>query len=241
MVNGCQTCHVLFDERDRLTDDVQLSIRVVHSEDEAVIAGIIAATNRQTAVSEEDLSAREDFHMKLEDWFGAQPPDRKLYYERRSKQYASRTDVEKTRVISRSQLTKAYAAMFLGEPAAVGHYRDLTERRRDELFQEGQLPDPYYVAASAHYRIEWLLRTRRIRTQLRPARFSSARRTAVARPRGRSAGQRAQTGRGTVQALARSTLGRECRGTCLRVARTRDRQHHRSGTGRRGPLGGDGS
>lgn len=171
MVNGCQTCHVLFDERDRLTDDVQLSIRVVHSEDEAVIAGIIAATNRQTAVSEEDLSAREDFHMKLEDWFGAQPPDRKLYYERRSKQYASRTDVEKTRVISRSQLTKAYAAMFLGEPAAVGHYRDLTERRRDELFQEGQLPDPYYVAASAHYRIEWLLRTRRIRTQLRPARF----------------------------------------------------------------------
>jgi hypothetical protein len=171
VVNGCQTCHVLFDERDRLSDDVQISVRVVHSEDEQVIAGIIAATNRQTAVSEEDLSVREDFHKRLEDWFAAQEPARRLWYERRSKQYATRQDVEKTRVVNRAQLTRAYAAMFLGEPSEVGHYRDLTTRRRAELFQADHLPDPYYVAAATHYRIEWLLRTRRIRTTFRPARY----------------------------------------------------------------------
>jgi hypothetical protein len=171
VVNGCQTCHVLFDERSRLTDEVQVSVRVVHSEDEDVIAGIIAATNRQTAVSEEDLSAREDFHKRLEDWFAAQHPARRLFYERRSKQYATRQDVEKTRVVNRSQLTRAYAAMFLSEPSAVGHYRDLTTRRRDELFQPDHLPDPYYVAAATHYRIEWLLRTRRIRASFRPVRY----------------------------------------------------------------------
>ncbi len=171
VVNGCQTCHVLFDQRGRLTDDVQVSVRVVHSEDEDVIAGIIAATNRQTAVSEDDLSARESFHQRLEDWFAAQEPGRRLFYERRSKQYAARQDVEKTRVVSRSQLTRAYAAMFLGEPSEVGHYKDLTTRRRAELFQAGHLPDPYYAAAAMHYRLEWLLRTRRIRTTLRPARY----------------------------------------------------------------------
>jgi hypothetical protein len=171
VVNGCQTCHVLFDERDRLSDDVQISVRVVHSEDEQVIAGIIAATNRQTAVSEEDLSVREDFHKRLEDWFAAQEPARRLWYERRSKQYATRQDVEKTRVVNRAQLTRSYAAMFLGEPSEAGHYRDLTTRRRDELFQADHLPDPYYVAAATHYRIEWLLRTRRIRATFRPARY----------------------------------------------------------------------
>ncbi|GAA0446830.1 hypothetical protein Aca07nite_57370 [Actinoplanes capillaceus] len=171
VVNGCQTCHVLFDERDRLTDDVQVSVRVVHSEEESVIAGIIAATNRQTAVSEEDLSTREDFHLKLEDFFAAQAPERRLFYERRSKQYASRPDVEKTRVVNRTQLTRAYAALFLGEPAAVGHYRDLTTRRHDDLFQPDQLPELYYAAAAMHYRVEWLLRTRRLLPRLRPVRY----------------------------------------------------------------------
>ncbi len=171
VVNGCQTCHVLFDERERLTDHVQVSVRIVHSTEEEVITGIIAATNRQTAVSEEELSVREDFHRGLEDWFEAQEKPHRLWYERRSKQYATRPDVEKTRVVNRGQLTRAYAAMFLGEPHGTAHYRDLTTKRRDDLFQPGQLPDPYYVAAAAHYRIEWLLRTRRIPSGLRPARY----------------------------------------------------------------------
>jgi hypothetical protein len=171
VVNGCQTCHVLFGERSHLNNDVQVSVRVVHSADENVITGIIAATNRQTAVSEEDLSTREDFHKQLEDWFAAQDAPRRLFYERRSKQYAARQDVEKTRVINRSQLTRAYAAMFLGEPSAVGHYKDLTTRRKNDLFQPGHLPDAYYVAAATLYRIEWLLRTRRVRAGLRPVRY----------------------------------------------------------------------
>ena len=52
--------------------------------------------------------------------------------------------------------------MFLGAPSEVGHYRELTTERRDELFQPDHLPDAYYAAAAMHYRIEWLLRTRRI-------------------------------------------------------------------------------
>ncbi|MGW4947955.1 AIPR family protein [Actinoplanes sp. NPDC004185] len=171
VVNGCQTCHVLFGERDTLTESVQVNVRLIESRDEGVISGIIAATNRQTAVSDDDLSGREEFHKHLEDFFTAQPAARRLYYERRSKQYSSRPDVEKTRIITRTALTRAYASMFLDEPAGVGHYRDLVRSRKDELFQIGQNPLVYYTSAATQYRLEWLLRNRRVPSTFAPARY----------------------------------------------------------------------
>jgi hypothetical protein len=171
IVNGCQTCHVLFDQRRQLTDAVQVSVRLVHSSDEDVIRGIVAATNRQTAISEEDLSAREEFHQRLEEYFAAHDRSQILYYERRAKQYNARTDVEKTRIISRGQLTRAYLAMFLNEPSRVGHYKALVAERGKELFKEGQQAVYYYTAAATSYRLEWLLRNRRIQNSYAPARY----------------------------------------------------------------------
>jgi hypothetical protein len=171
IVNGCQTCHVLFDQRDILTDDVQVGVRIVHTQDEDVVNGIVAATNRQTAITNDDLSAREAFHKRLEDYFAAQDKPCRLYYERRSKQYTQREDVEKTRVISRTQLAKAYLAMFLGEPARVGRYKALLESRGKELFVDGHPPDLYYAAAATSYRLEWLIRNRRIDATYAPARY----------------------------------------------------------------------
>lgn len=170
IVNGCQTCHVLFEQREALTDAVQVSVRVVHSQNEDVIGGIVEATNRQTEVKAEDLAAREQFHKNLEDYFAAHDPARRLYYERRSKQYSSRPEVEKTRIVSRTQLTRAYAAMFLDEPAGVGHYQALVERRGRQLFRDDHQPAPYFAAAATSYRLEWLFRNGRIDTRYRPAR-----------------------------------------------------------------------
>jgi len=171
IVNGCQTCHVLFDLRDQLTPEIQVHVRVVHSQDEDVIGGIVAATNLQTAISEEDLTSREQFHKDLEDYFVAHEPPRRLYYERRSKQYSSRQDVEKTRIVTRPQLTRAYAAMFLGEPSGVGRYQQLVEARKDSLFRQDQQPIAYYTAAAAYYRVEWLIRNRRIETKYSAVRY----------------------------------------------------------------------
>ncbi|TNC21778.1 AIPR family protein [Amycolatopsis alkalitolerans] len=172
IVNGCQTCHVLFDERSCLTGAVHVTVRIVHTLDEDVISGIVSATNRQTVITEEDLSAREEFHRLLEDYFfhGRERPYR-LYYERRSKQYSDRKDVEKTRVIGRAQLTRAYLAMFLDEPARVGHYKSLLDARGHELFTQGQQPAFYYTAAATWYRLEWLIRNRRIDKIYSPARY----------------------------------------------------------------------
>lgn len=172
IVNGCQTCHVLFQQRDQLTDAVHVSVRIVHSQDEDLINGIVAATNRQTVITEEDLSAREEFHRLLEDYFYRGRDKRHcLYYERRSKQYSESRDVEKTRVISRAQLTRAYVAMFLGEPARLGHYKTLLATRGRELFVDGQQPIAYYTAAATSYRLDWLIRNRRIPKDYGPARY----------------------------------------------------------------------
>jgi hypothetical protein len=172
IVNGCQTCHVLFDEHANLTDDVYVTVRIVHTQNEAVIDGIVSATNRQTVISDEDLSAREEFHRLLEEYFEhGRDKARRLYYERRSKQYSDRKDVEKTRVIGRAQLTRAYLAMFLDEPARLGHYKSLVETRGAELFKDGQHPAYYYTAAATWYRLEWLIRNRRIDKAYSPARY----------------------------------------------------------------------
>ena len=172
IVNGCQTCHVLFEQQDQLTDAVHVSVRIVHSQNEDLINGIVGATNRQTVVTAEDLTVREDFHRLLEDYFfHGRGKDNRLYYERRSRQYNDRKEIEKTRVISRAQLTRAYLAMFLDEPAKLGHYRALLDARGKELFVKGQPPILYYAAAATSYRLEWLIRNRRIPTKYSPARY----------------------------------------------------------------------
>lgn len=154
IVNGCQTCHVLYYEREHLTDAVQVSVRIVQSRDEEIMGGIVQATNRQTAVTSEELLAREAFHKDLESFFCAQELPRRLYYERRSKQYSQRDDVEKTRIVTQGQLTRAYAGMFLVKSGK--------GQRRVELFRDSHHPIAYYAAAATAYRLDWLFRNRRI-------------------------------------------------------------------------------
>lgn len=137
-----------------------------------MIQGIVAATNQQTPVSAEDLAARQDFHKQLEDFFtlGWDKPHR-LFYERRAKQYSERKDVEKTRVISRPQLSRAYLAMFMDEPSRVGRYQDLMKARGEELYAADQQPILYYTAAATWYRLEWLIRNQRVNRGYRPTQY----------------------------------------------------------------------
>lgn len=172
IVNGCQTCHVLFDARETLTPGVHVNVRLIQSNDDDVIGGIVAATNRQTAVTEDDLAARESFHKDLEDYFAAQPePQKRLYYERRSRQYSGQAGVERTRIITRPQLTKAYAAMVLEQPALAGRYAMLKSTQGHRLFQDKDRPSVYYTAAAAFYRLDWLFRNKKAFWGYRPAQF----------------------------------------------------------------------
>jgi hypothetical protein len=172
IVNGCQTCHVLFDEKDSLGEGVYVNLRLIQSNDEDVITGITAATNRQTAVSDEDLAAQEKFHKDLEALFISFPEPERLYYERRSRQYSSMQTVEKTRIITRGHLTRTFASMFLDEPSRAGrYYKELKDTRAADLFQPSHSPLAYYTSAAAAYRLDWLFRNKRVDRKFATAKY----------------------------------------------------------------------
>lgn len=172
IVNGCQTSHVLFDAQAVLGDDVYVPLKVVSTSDEEIINAIITATNRQTEVTADDLFAMSAFQKKLEALYDAYPDKKKLYYERRSKQYASANGVEKVRIIGKSQQVRAFAAMFLDDPhRAARYYSDLRAQVGTKIFSDSHKLEPYYAAAYGFYKLEFLFRNNLVPVYYKPARY----------------------------------------------------------------------
>jgi AIPR protein len=172
IVNGCQTSHVLFDAKDHLGEEAHVPLKVISTEDEDIINAIITATNRQTEVTAEDLYAMSAFQKRLEALFAAYPDKKKLYYERRSKQYASVPGVEKVRIISKTLQVRAFAAMFLDDAhRAARYYSDLRAQVGTKIFNENHKLEPYYVSAYAYYKLEFLFRNNALPNYYKPARF----------------------------------------------------------------------
>jgi hypothetical protein len=69
IVNGCQTSHVLADQKAHTDESVMIPLRLIGTQDEDVIRSIIHATNRQTEVRPEQFFALTDFAKKLELFF----------------------------------------------------------------------------------------------------------------------------------------------------------------------------
>lgn len=172
VVNGCQTSHVLFDQRDTVDDTVYIPLRLIATDNEDVVASIIKATNRQTEVKAEQLIALSEFQKRLEAFFVAYPTSKRLYYERRSRQYASDTGVEKTRILTPGNLIRAYAAVIQGEPhRTTRSYRTLLQALGTSIFGPDHKLEPYFLAGSALYRLEYLYRNNILDSKYRPARY----------------------------------------------------------------------
>jgi len=171
IVNGCQTSHVLFNQRDKADKTVMVPVRLIGTQDEDVIRAIIKATNRQTAVKDDQFFAMQDFPKELELFFKAFPDPYKLYYERRSRQY-DRLDLEKTRIVLPPNMIRAFAAMFLDEPhRTTRNYAALASKVGKEIFVKGHRHEPYYTAAFALYKLEYIFRSQRLEPKYKPARF----------------------------------------------------------------------
>lgn len=173
IVNGCQTSHVLYDQRDHVDASVMIPLRLIAAQDDGITNSIIRATNRQTKVEEEQFFALTDFAEHLEDFFQAFPENRKLYYERRSRQYA-RLSIHglNTRIITHSNLVRSLASMFLDVPhQTTRSYKAIKGSVGTTIFAKGQKLEPYYVSAFAYYRLDVNFRTQRIGSHLKPARF----------------------------------------------------------------------
>ena len=172
IVNGCQTSHILFNHRAKVSEDIQLPVKLIVSQNAEVKNQIIKATNRQTPVRTEELTALTDFQKSIEAYYEATLDDSRLYYERRSQQYRSATGIEKIRIVSISNQIRCFASMFLRLPhQASRYYGTLLKTIEGKIFVSGHPPIAYYVAALALYRIESLLRKNVIARKYRPFKY----------------------------------------------------------------------
>lgn len=172
VVNGCQTSHVLYQAKEHLSSDVMVPIRLIATTDENIKNTIIKSTNRQTPVSEDELFALSDFPKKLEAFFPTFEGNKKLYYERRSRQYAADSGVEKIRVINMTTLVRSFASIFQELPhRTTRNYKTLLKNIGDDIFNSEHKLEIYYLSAFAHYRLDYLYRSQSIAADLKPARY----------------------------------------------------------------------
>jgi len=172
VVNGCQTSYVLHEERAVLSERVFVPIRLIATDDPEIRNSIIKATNRQTAVSDDQFFALTEFPKKLEMYFPTFDGKQKLYYERRSRQYSAMDGIEKVRVIDLRTMVRAFASMFLELPhRTTRNFKALLRSVGSDIFGPEHRLEPYYVAAYAYYRLEFLFRNQTLPAELKPARY----------------------------------------------------------------------
>lgn len=171
IVNGCQTSHVIFHEQAALSDEVYVPLKVIATDDDAIVAKVVKATNFQTEVKPEELYGLSEFQKRLEDYYATFEGTQRLFYERRSKQYAANVGVEKVRVVTKQQQMRAFVAMFMEEPHK-GHYpRSLGPQVGKAIFARDHHFEPYYLSAFAQFRLEYFFRSKSIDARYKPARY----------------------------------------------------------------------
>lgn len=160
IVNGCQTCYVLYHNRkNEKLDDLLLVVKIIASKDKATTDKVIIGNNSQTAVLREQLVSLLRIQHIIEDYYNAQSKYERLYYERRSKQYKnSVAAVPLNKIITISTQTKAFISMMMGEPHNVrGYYGSIMEHyngKGKKIYSDDIHPAFYYTCALANYKLD---------------------------------------------------------------------------------------
>ncbi|NEP44076.1 MAG: AIPR family protein, partial [Okeania sp. SIO2H7] len=162
IVNGCQTSHVIYENRNNPgIENVLVTVKIISTDDQNIINKITYATNNQTPVKEKNLQDLLKFHKKLEELYDAckifgknGEKVNRLYYERREAQYVARTDVIQARVVSTTRQAKCFAGMFLDIPhLSAGHYNKIKDKVGQEIFVDNHNLLPYYTSALGYYEV----------------------------------------------------------------------------------------
>jgi cold shock CspA family protein len=161
VVNGCQTSHVLYRSKDKLSRNSYLPVKVIVTKDLALTEQIIEGTNKQSELRAWAFAALQPFQRRLEEFYEAMRKSGavRLHYERRSNQYDD-TEVTADQIVSIDEQARAFVAMFLNEPHhAIRLAPALVEGYRTKLFlEEAHSLWPYYVCGLASYWVGRLLR-----------------------------------------------------------------------------------
>ena len=172
IVNGCQTSHVLYDNRNiEWIDDLLIPIKVIETTDDTTKNRITKATNSQTSIKPEQLEALSEFQKGLETFYSTFPEEDRLYYERRTGQYRLES-IPKTRIINIPQQIKSVTAMFLNNPHGVsGNYGAIVKKVGDKIFNPTDQKWIYYTSSLTQYKIEKLITNKVIDKKYNKSRY----------------------------------------------------------------------
>lgn len=162
IVNGCQTSNVIFEVYEDLVEqNISIPLKIIATTDEPTKNEIVKSTNSQTGLKPEQLDALNNFHKMLEEYYNSQQTIFKslqLFYERRSNQYRN-MDIAQTKIINIPKQIKTVTSMFLDNPHGVsGHYGTVARKVKNEIFQEGDKLEPYFVSSVLFYMLESFFR-----------------------------------------------------------------------------------
>jgi len=158
IVNGCQTSHVLYYLKDAITQQTNLPVKLIVTDNSEVINQVIKATNQQTEVHNEAFETLSPFHKTLEEYYLSyeKEPLKRLYYERRSKQFQD-FKIKKSSIISLATQISSFVGMFLNEPHSTRRYfGELLRAYRNRLFNDDHLPISYYSSGLTLHVLETL-------------------------------------------------------------------------------------
>lgn len=154
IVNGCQTSSVLFEMKDDPNlNDVCILVKIIATQNNEITNSIVQGTNSQNPVFAETFEITRDFHKKLEDFVisfqsAISDPEAKIYYERRSKQYAQDPAIKKYRVFGLEVLAHYIVGIFLQAPHdSVLHIGNLLKQYSNAIFVDNQSLLPYFTSA----------------------------------------------------------------------------------------------
>ncbi|CQR73146.1 AIPR protein [Sporomusa ovata DSM 2662] len=173
IVNGCQTSHVLYSNRNvQGIEKVTIPFRLIATDKDEIKNEITVATNSQTAIKPEQLEALSGFQKGLEQYYNTFAGDGRLYYERRTNQYSTDDTIPKIKIISIPTQIKAFASMFLDLPHQVSrYYGTIVNNVGEQFFKQDHKYAPYYVSAYALYRLEYYFRSNNIDPKYRKCKF----------------------------------------------------------------------
>ncbi|BAY40206.1 hypothetical protein NIES2111_45890 [Nostoc sp. NIES-2111] len=175
IVNGCQTSYILYNSRESIkeNDSLYIPIKIIALDrDSKLKNNIIKANNRQTPVKLEELEALTDFQKNLEEYYNSMPEAKRLYYERRPRQFNGIDDIEKIRIVDIRSQMRCFASMFLNQAHNAGRYHTrIVEETKNKIFLPSHHAIGYYVSVYAKFCLDALFRKNQIDVKYKPFKY----------------------------------------------------------------------
>lgn len=176
IVNGCQSAHILFKNKDIIKEDTNIIVKIIETTEQSLINKIIQATNKQTLITDEAFESLSEFHRNLEEYYEAKSKqvDNPIYYERRSKQYENDPrKIKSTQIITLAGQIQSYVATVLEQPHSTHrYYGELLDSNRNRLFiDKYKNYEKYYISSFILNKLDSLFRSRQLNNTYKSFRF----------------------------------------------------------------------